>query len=276
MPGCLPCPLSPVGVHHGVSTHRVRSSGVGCPAVRGPVNWLHRLGSGRPAVWCPPVRGPAVRCPPVRSRPSPPSVRRRRWGPGRCSGATVMTATGRAPCGLPRPRAARSTAAQAWDAGATAQVVRRSAGRRPRPGRMVLRLGRRPRSTAAPTGQGGQPTVRGARWWRLRQGRGAGCSATFPHLPRGGRPGLAARPRCVVVMEPGARSGRPGRANELAGEDGVRPSAAQACTERHGPGAGSALSWETVVGATGFEPVTSSVSDPRDHFQGGIPRHYRP
>jgi hypothetical protein len=185
-----------------------------------------------------------------------------------CNGSSSMWSAA-SPGGLVDGRAG-------LDAGATAQVVRRSAGRRPRPGRMVLRLGRRPRSTAAPTGQGGQPTVRGARWWRLRQGRGAGCSATFPHLPRGGRPGLAARPRCVVVMEPGARSGRPGRANELAGEDGVRPSAAQACTERHGPGAGSALSWETVVGATGFEPVTSSVSDPRDHFQGGIPRHYRP
>jgi hypothetical protein len=146
-----------------VSTHPVASSvvRVGCPAVRCPGNWLHRPGSGRPAVWCLPVRDPAVRCPPVRPVASVSSrVRRRRWGPGRYSGAAVTTATGRAACGLPRPRTARSTAAEAWTRAPLpgSCVGQRGVGRRP--GRIVLRLGRRLRSTAAPTGQGGQPTVR--------------------------------------------------------------------------------------------------------------------
>ena len=70
---------------------RFRRPGSGCPAVRCPVTWgrrpegpaLGRLLSTRPAVCCPPVRCPAVWClpPSVRTRPSPPMLRRWRWGP---------------------------------------------------------------------------------------------------------------------------------------------------------------------------------------------------
>jgi hypothetical protein len=132
---------SVTGVRHAVSTHPVRRPGPGCPAVgcparpvsspsgvqplRCPVTRVRRPGPAIhpgccppvqcPALCCPPVRCPAVRCPPVRCPalccPPHPSGRVRllpppavALGPGRCGGATVTTATGRGPYGLPRRR----------------------------------------------------------------------------------------------------------------------------------------------------------------------------
>jgi hypothetical protein len=129
---------------HGVGRRSV--STMRCPLTR-----CRRPGSGSPAVQCParPVSGhlglssrvwrsgrlvstrPAssslVSSRPMSSRPvsSPSGVRpvgpdasvsshsgRWRWGAGRCSGAPVTTGTGRGPGGLPRRRAARSTASR--------------------------------------------------------------------------------------------------------------------------------------------------------------------
>jgi hypothetical protein len=109
------------------------------------------------------------------------------------------------------------------DAGATAGVVHRSAGRRPRAGRMVLRLGQRPRS--APTGQGGQSTVRGARRWRLRKDRERAAARRSCTYRVAVMLGLATRLRCVVA--PGARSGRPDRPPSVPAGMGCGPSAAQ-------------------------------------------------
>jgi hypothetical protein len=65
----------------GVVVQRVQRSAVYCPPVQ------------RPAVCCPPVRCPAVWClpRPSRTRPSPPMLRRWRWGPSRGGRATVTT-----------------------------------------------------------------------------------------------------------------------------------------------------------------------------------------
>jgi hypothetical protein len=71
------CPAG--GVHPsglGVRDPAVQPSGVRSPGVV-----VQRV--RRPAVCCPPVRCPAVSClpPSVRTRPSPPMLRRWRWGP---------------------------------------------------------------------------------------------------------------------------------------------------------------------------------------------------
>jgi hypothetical protein len=109
------------------------------------------------------------------------------------------------------------------DAGATARVVRRAAGRRPQTWPDCTQAG----AAAAldrRADRPGRPAHRaGARRWRLRQSGGASCSATLLHLPRGGRPGLAARLRWVVVVAPGARSGRPAGPPSLPARMGVRP-----------------------------------------------------
>jgi hypothetical protein len=74
IPGCLPCPLSPVDVHHGLSTHPVRRPGdrviqpsgaqlsnvrpSGCIVASSPSgvrsSGVRRPGSGGPALWGPP------------------------------------------------------------------------------------------------------------------------------------------------------------------------------------------------------------------------------
>jgi hypothetical protein len=82
--------VQPSGVRSpGVVVQRVRHSAVCCPPIQ------------RPAVCCPAVRYPAVWClpPSVRTRPSPPMLRRWRWGPGRGGRATVTPGTGGGPGG---------------------------------------------------------------------------------------------------------------------------------------------------------------------------------
>jgi hypothetical protein len=84
--------------------------GSGCPALRCPVTWVVVQRVRHSAVCCPPVqrpvccplvRYPAVWClpPSVRTRPSPPMLRRWRWGPGRGGRATVTPGTGGGPGG---------------------------------------------------------------------------------------------------------------------------------------------------------------------------------
>jgi hypothetical protein len=142
------------GVHPSRSVVRVRLSSrlvcspSGVQPVRCPVTWVRRAGSGGPAVWCPPVQRPAVWCPPVQRPalwcPAPvrpdasvsSHLRRWRWGPDGCGGATCTTGTGRGPGGCRAVRAARSTA-EAWmTAGDATEVARWSVGcrRRTRPG----------------------------------------------------------------------------------------------------------------------------------------------
>jgi hypothetical protein len=123
------------------------------------------------------------------------------------------------------------------------------------PGR--VRCGRRWRRLTAE--RPGLLGVRSARGCGGAVGTGAGCSARWPHQPRGCQPGLDARPRCVVVVEPDAPLDGPGRAKGLAGGMGVRP--------QRGPGwqpglparcqqASDLRRW--VVGLPGLEPGTSS------------------
>jgi hypothetical protein len=134
---------------------------------------------------------------------------------------SLTTATGRAACGLPRP-------------GRLGRRPRRPGRGRHCPGRALV-SGASAADWPDCTQVGavaaldcradrpGQPTVRApAAGGYARAGERAAarrcCTCRVA-----GHPGLDARLLCVVVAEPGARSGRPGRATELAGEDGVRP-----------------------------------------------------
>jgi hypothetical protein len=175
--------IAPVGVQHAVSTHPVSSSGIqrrSCgvrPSGVRPAGFVVR-GSG----------GPAVRCPPSGVRPS--AVRPVR--PDASGGPTQPGAPGnrhhrnrRDPGGLPRRRAARSTAEQAWgrrrcraralvSGGSVANLAGVVAGRR------------RPRVTLSD--RAGQAGVRSARRCGGAVGTGAGCRARWPRLPRDCRP----------------------------------------------------------------------------------------
>jgi hypothetical protein len=244
MPGCQPWRRSPVCVQHAVSTHPVPSSGSGCPAVwcaarlvsspsavqpvRCPVTWVRRPG---PTVRPSGVHPSSVRpcgvhlssVQPLVSAPVRPDasvsshLRRWRWGPDGCGGATCTTGTVEVPV------------AAAPSSGSVNGRGLDDRGRRYRGCALVGGV-----SAADPAGLGegggghacplpdqtGQAGVRSARGWRLRCGHGAGCSARLPHRWRGCRPGLGARPRWVVVVEPEVRVNGPGRADGLAGGDG--------------------------------------------------------
>jgi hypothetical protein len=89
------CPAG--GVHP--SGLGVRDPAVQPSGVRSPGLVVQRV--RRSAVCCPPVRCPPVCClpPSVRMRPSPPMLKRWRWGPGRAGRATVTTGAGGGPGG---------------------------------------------------------------------------------------------------------------------------------------------------------------------------------
>jgi hypothetical protein len=190
------CPAG--GVHP--SGFGVRDPAVQPSAVRSPGLVVVRR-VRRSAVCCPPVRvQPSDVQPSVRTRPSPPMLRRWRWGSGRAGRATLTTGTGGGPGGC---RAVDgSTTVEEAGTPATLPKSRRSVGGR----------------------------------WRTRAGR-VGCGPRRPRLPaeRPGRPGRrevsapaawlassgwGARPRWVVVAEPDGRVGGPGGATGGVGGDG--------------------------------------------------------
>jgi hypothetical protein len=230
---CRHCQQASHGVGRRCPPIRFRRPGSGCPAVRvrspGVVPRVQRS-----AVCCPPVQRPAVCCPPVRcpprpvssrrvsapsvrTRPSPPILRRWRWGPGRGGRATVTQEW-----------------VEPWWRPGRRRLDRRSRrpgrGRRCRrrvgQGRSVADPGRRvgcgPRRPRLPTGRPGRPgrraerPSRAAARWAREQAAARGC--------RSGRVagvlGLGARPRWVVVAAPAVRVGGPGGATGRAGADG--------------------------------------------------------
>jgi hypothetical protein len=99
---------SPVSTH-AVSTHPVSASGIRLSSrpLSGHLGSSSSGSGARPSAVHPstsavhPVRCPAVWCLPlsVRTRPSPPMLRRWRWGPGRAGRATLTTRTGGGPGG---------------------------------------------------------------------------------------------------------------------------------------------------------------------------------
>jgi hypothetical protein len=121
------CGVHPSGSSSGVRGPAVQPSGV--QPVRCPVTWGRRPGSSGPAVrrpavrcptvWCPavwrpPVQRPAGCCPPRRSgRVRLVHIRRWRWDQV-AAASNLHHRNGSSPGGLPRPRAARSTAEEAW------------------------------------------------------------------------------------------------------------------------------------------------------------------
>jgi hypothetical protein len=166
----------------------VRPAGV--QSVRCPVTWCRRPGSGGPAGWCPPVQRPLsgvhpssvqpsgvqpVRCParPVsaprrsgRVRLLPPMAvafgtrSRRRGDRHHRNGSRSLW--------LPRRRAARSTAQEAWGR-ATLPRSRWSVGVG---GRTRAGLGAGAAALDRLSDQAGQAGVRSARGWRRRCGHG--------------------------------------------------------------------------------------------------------
>jgi hypothetical protein len=222
----------PVSGHLGSSSRRVRRSAVCCPLVRCP------------AVCCPPVRCPAVWCPAVwcrplsvRTRPSPPMLRRWRWGlrsswsgdpDHRNRWAPVAAGSSMVRSMVERPGRGRRWRGRGghWEVGAG-------------PGRRVGCGPRRPRLPAERPGRPGRrperPSRAAARWARVQAAAPGGCT-----------PRLAAvlgwaRPRWVVVAEPDARVGGPGGPLEVPAGMACGPSAAQAGSERARLAAGSAL-----------------------------------
>jgi hypothetical protein len=160
---------------------------------------FRRPGSGCPAVWClaRPVSSPSVSghlgsssgvrrsgrllstrpasgrllfrpCPSGRVRLVPRQAVA--LGPGRCGGATFTTGTGRGPGGLPRRRAARSTAGEAWTRATLPRARVGQWGVGGGPGR--VRFGRRqPRLTAARPGRPGRRAERP--WMAAARGHGS-------------------------------------------------------------------------------------------------------
>jgi hypothetical protein len=221
---------------------RFRCPGSGCPAVRCPVTWGRRPEVRRSAVCCPPVRCPAVCCPPVRC-PAVCCLPRR-------SGRVRL---------LPPQAVALGTQVEEAGTRATLPKSRWSVGGRW--GRAAeLRAGRGGRACPL-SDQAGQAGVRSAHRGRLRGGHGSRLQREVAAPPPGCRPRLGARPRCVVVADPGARVGGPGGPLEVPAGMGVRP--------QRGPSRQRALParcrqcsdlrrW--VVGLPGLEPGTSSLS----------------
>jgi hypothetical protein len=249
----------------------VRPSGV--QPLRCPVTWFVVRGSGGPAVCCHPSGVQPSGVHPSGVQPSgvqPAGVHPRRrsgrvrllphrtvtLGPGWCGGGNRHRRNRSRSRWLPCRRAARSTAQQAWGGRRCRGRASVGGGVAGRPGPGGMRAAR-PRVPAERPGRPGRRAERPC--WRRREGTGAGCGARWPHLPRGCRPVLGARPRCVVVVEPAARVGGPRGDDGLAGGMGVRP--------QRGPGWQPTLParcrqhsdlrrW--VVGLPGLEPGTSS------------------
>jgi hypothetical protein len=214
---------------------RFRRPGSGCPAVRCPVTWgrrpagpaVGRLLSTRPVssrLVSAPVRPDASVSSHLRRWPGD-RDHRNRWRPCGCravdGSTTVQEAGTRAT--LPKSR---------WSMGGSVAD----------PGRRVGCGPRRPRLTTERPGRPGRraerPSRAAARWAREQ-----GCSARWRQPPRGCRPRLGARPRCVVAAEPGRSGGRPRRGHWRWRRGwACGPSAAQAGSQRSWLGAGSALS----------------------------------
>jgi hypothetical protein len=155
---------------------------------------------------------------------------------------SLTTATGRAACGLPRPGGSVDGRG-GLDAGATARVVRWSAGRRPRTGRIVLRLGRWLRSTAAPTGQASPPCGRPPLAATPEQGSGlqrdVAAPAAWPVILGWMRDYCAWLLRSLAPAVDGP-DGPPSLPARMA----CGPSAAQACSERSRLGVDTAVTCE--------------------------------
>jgi hypothetical protein len=219
-------------------------------AGRCPACGVHPSGvvvrSGGPAVRCPAVRCPAVRCPVTRGRRPGPAVRPSAVHPSSVQPSGVRPRRSGRVRLLP-PQAVASGA----QAGAAGQPSPQEPVEVPVGCRAVQRLGRRP---SRPGGRARLPRSRVGQWesvadlgrlgagggssacpaerpgrlgrraerrgWRRREGTGGGCSARWPHLPRGCRPGLGARPRWVVVAEADARVDGPERGRWACRRDG--------------------------------------------------------
>jgi hypothetical protein len=201
LPGRQPRRRSPVGVHHALSTHPVSSSGilqssrpVSSPSgVRSPGVVVQGLAVRTAGVHPSSVQPSGVQpsgVQPSGVQPSGPDASvsshsgRWRWGAGRCGGAPVTTGTGRGPGGLPRRRAARSTANRP---GGRAALPRSRGGQWGVAGGLAgLGAGGR---VCPLSDQAGQAGVRSAGGWR-REGMGAGwrreAAAPAAWLPSSG------------------------------------------------------------------------------------------
>ena len=233
---------------------RSRRPGSGCPAVRCPVTWagrpegpaVGRLLSTRPVSSRPlsavhPVRCPAVWCLPssVRTRPSPPMLRRWRWGPGSSGRATLTTGTGggpgggRAVDGSTDGRGAETRATlpkSGWSGGSVAVPGRRVGYGPGRPRLPAERSGRPGPACGAPVA-GGCAVGTGGRLQR----EVAAPAAWRPSSGWGGDHGGWSWPR----LTPGwAGPGGPGGCRR---GWGCGPSAAQAGGERARLAAGNAV-----------------------------------
>ena len=271
----------------GTPRRRSPVSSMGCPpsgfGVRGtavPVSG-HRAGRPEgPAVCCPAVQRPAVRCPAVwclppsvRTRPSPPMLRRWRWGPGRGGRATLTTGTGGGPCGC-RAVDGSIDGRGGRDAGDAAEVALVSGRWLADPGRRVGWGRRRPRLPAEQPGRPGRrserPSRAAARWARV-QAAAPGC-----RMPRGWRP----RAGCATTVGGRRRAGRPG-GRPRRGQGRCRrrgacgPSAAQADSECSQLAAGSALTCDDGWWACqdlNLGPHPYQVSRAKHCAQGRFPR----
>jgi hypothetical protein len=201
---------SVAAVQQAVSTHPgigVRDPAVQPSGVRSPGLVVQRSGAGPSAVQ-----------PWVRTCPSPPMLRRWRWGPGRAGRATLTTGTGGGPGGY-QASTARSMVAEAgtratlpnsrWSGGGGWRTRAAGVGGGPqRPRLPAERPGR-------PGRRGGRPSRAAARWAREQAAARAGGTGRVA-----GVLGLGARPRWVVVAEADARGGGPGGVRGGAGGDG--------------------------------------------------------
>jgi hypothetical protein len=162
---------------------RFRRPGSGCPAVRCPVTWgrrpegaaVGRLLSTRPLSTRP------VSAPSVRTRPSPPMLRRWRWGPGRGGRATVTTGTGGDPGGH---RAGDGSTAE--EAGTRATLPKSPWSQWEVGGGPGLPVGcgpRRPRLTTERPGRpgrrSGRPSRPAALWARVQTAARGGCTRAW-------------------------------------------------------------------------------------------------
>jgi hypothetical protein len=158
----------------GVVVQSVRRSAGCCPPSSVQLSGV-QLSGVQPSGVQPSGVQPSGGCPPsVRTRPSPPMLRRWRWGPGRAGRATVTTGTGEAP-GAGRAVDGSSDGRGGGDATAAAEVAVFSGRSVAVPGRRVGCGPRRPRLTLSD--QSGQAAVGSARRGRLRGGRGCSDSA---------------------------------------------------------------------------------------------------